>query len=671
MYLAELRVENFRMFGEGDKGISVPLHPRITALVGENDAGKTALIDALRLLLGTRDQEFMRVEDSDFHDPADGAPRRTEIVIRGRFVELSPGNEGAFAEYLTYDDPAGAATPVLYVTWRARVMQATGSHRRVITVEVRSGRSGDGPQLDAGARQLLSAAYLRPLRDADRALSAGRTSRLAQILQHTKEVRELGSDFDPNSNVPLDPTSLSVLGIGDLANDLLVRHQGLQRARTRLNTDYLKKLSFVGDELQGNISVSTSKDPDTRRRQLLEKLDLVLHDTGRAAPPPSRGLGSNNLLFLACELLLLGSEEDSLPILLVEEPEAHLHPQRQLRLMEFLKEKVDTPRDDGQNIQIVMTSHSPQLASAFALNTVVLVHRGCAFSMAPDHTNLDQSDYGFLQRFLDVTKANLFFARGVLIVEGDAENILLPTLATLLGRGLTASGVSIVNVGGVGLRRFARIFQRRHPDKGTINTPVACLTDFDVMPDCAPAIVGKVGPSDPLPEKTKRRWRVQSDYTSAELADRRRELSDRASGQRVKTFVSDHWTLEYDLAVTGLAREVWIAAQLAAHDDAICAGRNSCIAVAKDAALAYRELARHNTSPEVLATHVYAVLEAGRASKATAAQYLASLLQAKHSRGLIDAVSLRSKLPSYLIEAIDYVTGAAQEHEERPDGSQL
>ena len=59
------------------------------------------------------------------------------------------------------------------------------------------------------------------------------------------------------------------------------------------------------------------------------------------------------------------------------------------------------------------------------------------------------------------SKANLFFARGVLIVEGDAENILLPTIARLAGSDLTAHGVSIVNVGGVGLRRYARIFRRK------------------------------------------------------------------------------------------------------------------------------------------------------------------------------------------------------------------
>ena len=67
-----------------------------------------------------------------------------------------------------------------------------------------------------------------------------------------------------------------------------------------------------------------------------------------------------------------------------------------------------------------------------------------------------------------MTKANLFFAHGVLIVEGDAEAIILPTLADLIGHDLTEHGVSIVNVGGKGLRRFSRIFQRKEEDAPTM-----------------------------------------------------------------------------------------------------------------------------------------------------------------------------------------------------------
>src|SRR5690606_6318743 len=116
--------------------------------------------------------------------------------------------------------------------------------------------------------------------------------------------------------------------------------------------------------------------------------------------------------------------------------------------------------EDTRPVQVIVTTHSPNLASKIKIENLVLVEGQRAYSLADGQTKLAKGDYRFLERFLDSTKANLFFARGVLIVEGDAEAILIPTLAKLVSQDLTHHGVSIVNVGGTGLRRFARIFQR-------------------------------------------------------------------------------------------------------------------------------------------------------------------------------------------------------------------
>ena len=92
MYIAELRMDNFRCFGSGQSRLILPLKAGLTALVGENDTGKTAVIDALRFVLGTRDQEYFRVQESDFHRPPGSAERRTEINIRCQFDGLTGGH---------------------------------------------------------------------------------------------------------------------------------------------------------------------------------------------------------------------------------------------------------------------------------------------------------------------------------------------------------------------------------------------------------------------------------------------------------------------------------------------------------------------------------------------------------------------------------------------------
>jgi len=649
MFLSALKIENFRLFGEGEKALILELRPGLTALVGENDAGKTAIVDGLRLLLGTRDQEAYRVADADFHQPSEGE-RRTEIRITGILDGLTLADCAAFAEYLTYIEHGGKKKPLLYVNWKAVANARAGVQRRYTSVEVRSGRAADGPQLDQAVRQLLCATYLRPLRDAERALSAGRGSRLSQILQHTKEVAEVGDDYDKDAGPPGNLSTLSVLGIGDFANDLLGDSAGLQKARERLNAEYLSKLAFAGKTFEGHIGVSGG-DRDSRRRQLLEKLELELRDLAAPELPPNRGLGSNNLLFMACELLLLGSEEDGFPLLIIEEPEAHLHPQRQLRLIQFLQEKVKAKRPDGQAIQIILTTHSPNLASTIKLDNLVLLNGAKAFPLASGKTMLDASDYAFLERFLDVTKANLFFARGVLIVEGDGENLILPTIARLIGRDLTANGVSIVNVKTVGLRRYARIYQRKDSAKGVVDVPVACVADLDVMPDCAPEIVGKVGAGQPWP--AGRKWRVVSDFPQG-LGEKTATIKARAQGQRVESFVAANWTLEFDLIWHGLGREMWLAIRLAEEDDRLAAQSTTFFKVARKALKDWKAFMAQTMPPEERATRIYAPLPLKQASKAITAQYLATLLEREEDTRT--PAEWRAVLPPYLVEAIDHVT---------------
>ncbi|MCB1867902.1 MAG: AAA family ATPase [Gammaproteobacteria bacterium] len=659
MYIAELSIENFRCFGDGDRKFILPMNAGLTALVGENDTGKTAVIDALRFLLGTRDQEYFRVEDEDFHWPAEAQERRTEIRIRCKFDSLTAHDKGAFAEYLTYVERDGQTEAVLYVNWTAKDSAGTRGTRRFVSVELRSGKTGDGPPLDAEARNLLRATYLRPLRDAERAMASGRGSRLSQILQHTKEVRESGADYDKAADDQPDPDALSVLGVGDYASALLENREGIKKARKRLNEDYLKPLSFIGDDLSGHIRVNASGDKDMRLRQLLEKLELELKDENAEAPA-NRGLGSNNLLFMACELLLLGSEAADFPLLLIEEPEAHLHPQRQLRLMQFLQNQASVERPDGQKIQIIVTTHSPNLASTIRLDNLVLIQDGKAFPLKSGKTKLEKSDYRFLERFLDVTKANLFFARGIVIVEGDGENILLPTLARLIGCDFAEHGVSVVNVGHTGLRRFSRIFQRNEPDKdGVINVPVACIADLDVMPDCAPTIIGKVKDGEDWPNKDQRQWRAKSDLAENELAARRATIREKASGQQVETFVADEWTLEYDLAYAGLGEHVWVAAQLARNDDQINAGTKNRNAVETEAKEAFVDLVAQGLQKDEISSRVYALFTKGAAaSKAVTAQYLAERLENLIAQGELASGALKTSLPAYLVAVIEHVTAA-------------
>lgn len=96
MYLSQLHVQNFRQFGE-NSALNIAFNSGVTALVGRNDSGKTAVIDAIRYALLTRDQDFIRVQPEDFHLKADGT-QATDILIRCKLSGLSDDEKGAFAE---------------------------------------------------------------------------------------------------------------------------------------------------------------------------------------------------------------------------------------------------------------------------------------------------------------------------------------------------------------------------------------------------------------------------------------------------------------------------------------------------------------------------------------------------------------------------------------------
>ena len=162
---------------------------------------------------------------------------------------------------------------------------------------------------------------------------------------------------------------------------------------------------------------------------------------------------------------------------------------------------------------------------------------GVGYDLAEGMTELQKGDYLFLQRFLDSTKANLFFAKGIIMVEGDAENILIPVIADILGYPLEKCGVSIVNVGSTAFLRYSRIMIRKNGD--TIGIPVSVITDCDVKPYDV----------DPVTKEKK------FNEKAIESAQAEKEKNEKYTKGSVRGFTSPRWTLEYCIAMSSLAED--------------------------------------------------------------------------------------------------------------------
>jgi len=643
MYLHELRLWNFRKYGSAedlvnDKNeirkpdLKVQFQNGLNVLIGENDSGKTAIIDSIKLVLKTHSTEWIQIFLEDFYN------HNKQMRIECIFKNLRDNEAFHFTEWLGMEGEDDKAEPYLRV-----ILNIQHNGERILPFEVRAGVDDIGDPLSAEARDYLKATYLKPLRDVQNELIPKRNSRLSQILEG-HEVFKGKADKHELKNISRC--------LNCLIQKYFNRNHSSCEEECKFKDEFFKKgeeeggktirevlnkyiQSFLGDDkISSNFGVISPK-----LKNILEGLKLSYEEEFDS------GLGKQNLLFIAAELLNLDrSNWSGLRLGLIEELEAHLHPQAQLRVVEFLQEFIENNKKENKDIQLILSTHSPNLGSKIKLRNLIICSNSEVFPMIDDdkHTELKSSDYNFLQRFLDVTKANLFFANGVILVEGWSEELFLPILAKKIGINLTQKGVSIVNVGGVTFLRYAKIFQRK--DEKEMDIPVAVVTDLDVKPDEEEGILTNGKTKKTITEEKKIK---------------------KYDGQKVKTFVSPHWTFEYCIALSDILRKLFYKAILLAFEElkdyqdgegnekineainGIETQFDSWSEDSKDIALKiYKQILGKERVFELAKTKI---------SKSIIAQHFASLLSKDES--IIKEKLKKDKNIKYLIDAIKYAVG--------------
>ena len=501
MFLSRIKLWNFRKFGSlGDIDLEKPnldltFTPGLNVLVGENDSGKTAILEAIKLVLKTHAYERLFLESDDFYNWTNDL--RIELIIKG----LSVSEAAHFTEWLGWDTDQ-PDQPILRLIYTARNIDD-----RVIPMDVRAGMDSSGSTMDSQAREYLKLTFLKPLRDAENELTAKKYSRLSQILE--------GHELFKKDAVGKDAFEGYVTTANQSIKDWFkndVKEEGQKSIKDQIKgviDGFLA--SFVSPDSESSFTISGSNIKD-----ILEILSL--HLDGVTNP----GLGTMNRLYMATELLHLQKPTwNGLRLCLVEEEEAHLHPQAQMKVLEAIQLQKGT--------QFIITTHSPNLASKVKLfeddqNQVIICKEGKVFPMGPLYTMLDKSDYLFLDHFLDVTKANLFFAKGIIFVEGCAEEILIPAIAKKLKKSFTSKEVSIVNVGSIAYMRYAKVFMRK--DQQPLGCKVSIVTDLDVRPNDAGVFDSE--------EETAKRLSIKSQIDVNHYPE-------------IGWFIAEHWTLEWCL----------------------------------------------------------------------------------------------------------------------------
>lgn len=334
----------------------------------------------------------------------------------------------------------------------------------------------DTAEPEAGSTDLIRHVYLPPLRDARQALGSASATRIAALLQHFMQNGE-EADFLEHVRRTAAP----------------------HRVMTAINTEIGGALGSLTSGVRPQTASLDFASEDLQ--DVARDLRFKLADAGlNPEDIRSSGLGYANLLYIATVLVELAKARDAdLTLFLVEEPEAHLHPQLQMLVLDFLLSRArnsaiqspQTGQPEGR-IQVIVTTHSPNL-TAWVSPTHLVVIRSArdetadppaqkTASISIAELGLRPASFNKVSRYLDVTRSALLFGNRALLVEGIAESLLLPAIAKHIiladdpQRWQKFRGAVLVAIDGVDFKPYVEILLR--PQNGTrIADRLVVITD--------------------------------------------------------------------------------------------------------------------------------------------------------------------------------------------------
>ena len=325
--------------------------------------------------------------------------------------------------------------------------------------------------------------FMQPIRDVERDLSSGNNSLLKEVIDFFIDY-EIKNDTTKTKDVIKGDLQKVKREFAESSQKLMAKLQGRLTAGEKQIVTYADKTGATFDETSPHFSGTLNETT------LYSALRLTLEDkTGIKLPPTNNGLGYNNLIYIA--LLLARMQKDAMgeyygsnaklfSVLAIEEPEAHLHPSLQYRFLKFLNDNMKS------NVrQIFISTHSPNITAASKLDNLIVLNKateeievaypGRVFDLKDKE---DKASKSYIERYLDVTKSDMLFAKRIIFVEGISEQLLLPIFARYLKSDLIDSHVAVINVGGRYFSHFLKLFDRDR-SKYAINKRVAVITDLD------------------------------------------------------------------------------------------------------------------------------------------------------------------------------------------------
>ena len=432
-FLHTLQIENFRSIQKQ----TFTFQPGLNVIIGANNTAKTGVIDALRIVfsLGTYERkDLIRLRPTDVFSDENTPPSLQTIEFTATFYGKNDSTLPAqFYDMLCADEvvllgDADEEYAVFKLVYRIEFEYSQTKLRyEYLRNDLKGGASLSNP-ISRASLDAIQAIYLAPLRDLvnDKARVGAEIERL--IISHTLKGKEA-----ERRNIPKTLESQAIALIEAVTEN---KHHA---AAGESLAQYAKPYEIGEDSL--------TFMPDGISDQLFGRMVPVfahsLHGLTKL-PLSSNGLGINQLIYASIVLSRRGEtkvDDHIRRFFLIEEPEAHLHPQLQDSFFHALNQITDH--------QLFVTSHSPTITAKTDIDKIIVMRRDAANRIAsPLHLAEafvgGEEDKKYLHKFLDVTRSQLLFARGAVFVEGVTEAMLIQRFSELIGCSLRDAAIEIV-----------------------------------------------------------------------------------------------------------------------------------------------------------------------------------------------------------------------------------
>lgn len=491
MYISKLKIKNYRNFG--DPTFEMDLKP-FTVILGENNVGKTNLLNALGLIFSQEiiifRKRVLEIDDINYASVEafkeqvrnfEVRPEEIEfpaVIVEATLTDMDDNQEAVVGDWFSNKELTEAKITYQFApTANYDRVGWIEKQRNIIKQKQEAGDTGpffiDFPigdyrysifggndpsnECNMYFLKMLKMEFLDALRDAQKELIASGEYRLLYriLIQKDKE------KYD------------DIKAVLKTLDDVVNKNPNLKSIKDDVKI-LLDKVSLQSGESDNAIDFIFSS-PEAN--ELLKKISMIYGTNPISVE--RNGLGRNNLLYISLILSHLSSKEVGggdtfFRLIAIEEPEAHLHP----HLQDHLAENIESiQKSSGKAMQLLLTTHSTNIAAKMSLSSSVIIFNDQNGALASHYilSGIDEkkekSTIHYLSKYIDAMKSRMFFARKLILVEGIAEQLLIPLFFRIYSDAtMEKMGCNIVNVGGVAFSHFLKIIRSGFFIKGLVFT---------------------------------------------------------------------------------------------------------------------------------------------------------------------------------------------------------